>query len=194
MVEATKPKNPEEKVKEVEETTEEEEKKSESSGGGYGWLLPVVAIGAVAYVGYKAAYGKQGEFIGILGGAASVLTDSSSNKAASQSSQRRPPAAVAEQKDNEEGAAAQQQQPYQLEEEVDIESLTCPITQTLVNEPATTIHGHLFELSAIREWVRRKGTCPLTQKPLREDQIYPQFALKDTIAEMRRMKQETEAS
>jgi hypothetical protein len=60
-----------------------------------------------------------------------------------------------------------------------------------IKEPATTIYGQLFELSAIRDWVRRRGTCPLTRKPLREDQIYPQPALKATIAEMRR-KKETE--
>ena len=58
-----------------------------------------------------------------------------------------------------------------------------------VQEPATTIYGHLFELSAIREWVQARGVCPLTQQPLRVDQIYPQYGLKDTIAEMRRIKQ-----
>ena len=63
-----------------------------------------------------------------------------------------------------------------------------------VEEPATTIYGHLYELSALREWVRQKGTCPLTQKPLTQDQIYPQYALKDTIAEMRRIKKENQES
>ena len=33
--------------------------------------------------------------------------------------------------------------------DIDIESLMCPITQELIVEPASTIHGHLFELSAI---------------------------------------------
>ena len=59
-----------------------------------------------------------------------------------------------------------------------------------MNEPATTIYGHIYELSAIRQWVRSKGTCPLTQQRLTEAQIYPQYGLKDTIAEMRRIKQE----
>ena len=39
-------------------------------------------------------------------------------------------------------------------------------------------------------WVHQSGTCPLTQQPLRIDQLYPQFGLKDTIADMRRLKKE----
>ena len=35
-----------------------------------------------------------------------------------------------------------------------------------------------------------KGCCPLTQQPLTDDQIYPQYGLKDTIDEMRKMKRE----
>ena len=58
---------------------------------------------------------------------------------------------------------------YVLDPTQDIESLTCPITMETVEEPATTVYGHLFELSALREWVRQKGTCPLTQKPLTMD-------------------------
>lgn len=42
---------------------------------------------------------------------------------------------------------------YQLDPNMDIESLMCPITMEIVQEPATTIYGHLYELSAIREWV-----------------------------------------
>ena len=83
---------------------------------------------------------------------------------------------------------------YVLDPTQDIESLTCPITMETVEEPATTVYGHLYELSALREWVRQKGTCPLTQKPLTVDQIYPQYALKDTIAEMRRIKKENQES
>ena len=51
---------------------------------------------------------------------------------------------------------------YMLDADVDIDSVTCPITCCLINEPASTTYGHLFELSAIREWVEHNGTCPLT--------------------------------
>lgn len=57
--------------------------------------------------------------------------------------------------------------------DLEIESMTCPITQELIVEPASTVYGHVYELSAIKHWVQRKGRCPMTQKPLREDQIIP---------------------
>ena len=60
----------------------------------------------------------------------------------------------------------------QVEPGQEIESLTCPITMAQIREPASTIYGHLFEMSAIKEWVKKKGTCPLTNQPLREDQIF----------------------
>ena len=78
---------------------------------------------------------------------------------------------------------------FRLDPNMDIDTLTCPITMEPIEEPASTLYGHLFEMSAIRQWVRQTGTCPLTKKPLREDQLYPQYGLKDTINEMRRMKQ-----
>ena len=83
---------------------------------------------------------------------------------------------------------------YELPPDQDIDSLLCPITMEMIVEPATTPYGHLFELSAIRDWVSRTGTCPLTKKPLTESQIYPQYGLKDTIAEMRSMKRQNEES
>ena len=61
--------------------------------------------------------------------------------------------------------------------------------ETIV-EPATTIYGHLFEYRAILEWVREKGACPITNQPLRENQITVLYGLKDTIANLRRLRQE----
>ena len=65
--------------------------------------------------------------------------------------------------DEEEKKEEEPTQGYQLTADHNIESLTCPITMELISEPATTIHGHLYELSAIRDWVRKKGVCPMTQ-------------------------------
>ena len=36
---------------------------------------------------------------------------------------------------------------------ITIESMTCPITCEIMSEPAVTAYGHLYELSAIRDWV-----------------------------------------
>lgn len=42
------------------------------------------------------------------------------------------------------------------------ESLLCPISQILMNEPIlVTVCGHTFEGSIIREWVKKKPVCPL---------------------------------
>ena len=53
--------------------------------------------------------------------------------------------AVPEERKNEE---------YKLDRNVDIDSVTCPITCQIIKEPATTVYGHLFEEKAIREWVK----------------------------------------
>ena len=81
---------------------------------------------------------------------------------------------------------------YELDPSQDITCLTCPITMAIIEEPASTIYGHLFELSAIRDWVRQRGVCPVTRQPLREDQICPQYGLKDSIAQMRRINKEND--
>ena len=51
----------------------------------------------------------------------------------------------------------------QVEDLPDLEQFICPITQSMIKEPASTCYGHLFELEAIKQWVKEKGTCPLTQ-------------------------------
>ena len=56
---------------------------------------------------------------------------------------------------------------------MDIDSLECPITMETIREPASTVYGHLYEMSAIKAWVEQKGTCPMTQQSLTLDQIYP---------------------
>ena len=64
------------------------------------------------------------------------------------------------------------------------EVMLCPITLETIREPAMTIHGQLYEHQAVLQWVRVNGTDPMTQQPLNESQIYPQYTLKTTIVEM----------
>lgn len=107
-------------------------------------------IAKVAYVGLAAfAVGK-------------AIYDWSQQPAESESSNSQTKKQSEERKDAEPVS-------YELPPDQDIESLTCPITMTTIREPASTTYGHLYELSAIQEWVRMKGCCPLTQKPLTED-------------------------
>ena len=62
----------------------------------------------------------------------------------------------------------------ELEKLPEIESFVCPITKKSIIQPASTCYGHLFELSAIKQWVQENNSCPVTKKPLRLNQIFPQ--------------------
>ena len=81
----------------------------------------------------------------------------------------------------------------EIEDGPEIEQFVCPITHQMIKQPATTCYGHLYEHAAIKEWVEAKGKCPLTQKPLRPNQIFPQYSVKEAIAEMRKVSKELEA-
>ena len=62
----------------------------------------------------------------------------------------------------------------------------------MIKQPATTCYGHLYELKAIKDYVERKGKCPMTKKPLRPNQIFPQHSVKGAITEMRKVSKELE--
>ena len=47
----------------------------------------------------------------------------------------------------------------------------CPLTLEILREPVNTIYGHKFERKAILGWLQDHSTCPLTQQPLKADQI-----------------------
>lgn len=55
-----------------------------------------------------------------------------------------------------------------------------------MKEPVMTRYGQCYEKSAILEWVQKKGTCPLTKKPLTVNDIFPAYSLKNAIEEYRR--------
>ena len=76
---------------------------------------------------------------------------------------------------------------------MDIAAFTCPITCEMIKEPATTVYGHLFEHSAVINWVERVGRCPVTNQPLTKDQVFKQYNVKDAIDEMTKMKQKMDA-
>ena len=59
----------------------------------------------------------------------------------------------------------------------------------MIKEPATTVYGHLFEHSAILDWVERMGRCPVTNQPLTKEKIFKQYNVKGAIDEMTKMQQ-----
>jgi hypothetical protein len=50
-----------------------------------------------------------------------------------------------------------------------------------MEDPVMTPGGHSYERKGIEQWVRQRGRSPLTQEPVRLDQLKPNFALRDAI-------------
>jgi len=69
---------------------------------------------------------------------------------------------------------------------VNIDHYLCPITMEFMSEPMTTKYGHTFEKEAIEAWIDKHGTCPLTRKPLKKDELFPCIALKSAIEDLLR--------
>jgi hypothetical protein len=44
--------------------------------------------------------------------------------------------------------------------------LCCPITKVLLKHPVKGTDGHTYEKTALRRWLRMKGTSPLTRQPM----------------------------
>ncbi|KAJ6240541.1 wd repeat [Anaeramoeba flamelloides] len=57
----------------------------------------------------------------------------------------------------------------------------CPITHELLRDPVTTKHGHTFERVAITEHINRGGNCPFTRKPLKIEELAPNYLVKQMI-------------
>jgi hypothetical protein len=51
----------------------------------------------------------------------------------------------------------------------------------MIKEPAVTKYGHMYENSAITEWVERRGDCPLTKRPLTPSEVYKQYSVKEAM-------------
>ncbi len=49
----------------------------------------------------------------------------------------------------------------------------CPITQTLMQEPALTLQGNVYERAATTEWLQLHDTDPLTNNHLTEFTLIP---------------------
>ena len=52
----------------------------------------------------------------------------------------------------------------------------------IMRDPVSTPQGHTFEREAISEWVRVKGTCPLTREALSLGDLTPNRALRYVVA------------
>jgi hypothetical protein len=129
--------------------------------------------------GRDVAIGFAGALIGamIAGAAAYFMGERSEPEEAENPMTESQAAAVVNQNANQEAVT-------------EIEAFTCPITCQTIREPATSVYGHLYEHSAILEWVKKHKTCPLTGQPLEEGQIFKQYSVKEAIKSMQKLQEE----
>ena len=69
-----------------------------------------------------------------------------------------------------------------------LEAFTCPISQSLIEDPVSSKYGHIYEKSEITRWVTKYKKCPMTSQPLQLSELFPNFAVRDAIAEYKRLK------
>ena len=63
---------------------------------------------------------------------------------------------------------------------------TCPITQSVMEDPVSTLDGQTYERAAIEAWLAKKRTSPLTGTPLESTKLIPNVALRNAIQRMQK--------
>lgn len=69
------------------------------------------------------------------------------------------------------------------------DAFVCPLTKQVMSDPVTLENGQTFEREAIEKWFKeckesgRKLVCPLTLKELKNSDLKPSIALRNTIEE-----------
>ena len=82
----------------------------------------------------------------------------------------------------------EEQSTYALLDTNFFETLTCPITHQIMDDPVITKYGHSYERKEIENWIDKAGNDPLTKKPLTKNDIFPNYQLKNLIEEYKKMK------
>ena len=59
----------------------------------------------------------------------------------------------------------------------------CPITKQIMEDPVIDPEGNSYEKYAIKFWLTKNSTSPITRNPLTVDQLVPNRALQDAIQE-----------
>jgi hypothetical protein len=62
--------------------------------------------------------------------------------------------------------------------------VTCPITMVVMEEPVVADDGHTYERSAIAEWVKKKGTSPLTRERM-SSHFVPNMSIRKMIERLK---------
>jgi hypothetical protein len=66
----------------------------------------------------------------------------------------------------------------QNEESFSEKNLICPITNKIFQDPVLAGDGHVYERTAIVQWIREHGTSPITLEPISIDDLLPEQSIK----------------
>ena len=73
------------------------------------------------------------------------------------------------------------------------EGYLCPITHEVMSDPViNSVSGHSYERTHIEQWIKEKGTDPLTIQPTSMSQLTPNRNLRDVIEEWKKNKGKTQ--
>jgi len=65
----------------------------------------------------------------------------------------------------------------------------CPITQEIMREPVIAEDCHTYEKEAIEDWLEKNPTSPMTRQPISAENLIPNLALKQLIAQWKEEQQ-----
>jgi len=71
----------------------------------------------------------------------------------------------------------------------------CPISQEIMINPVTDCFGHTYEAKYINEWYLKNSRSPITNNPVINKTLVPNYAIKQLIAdylEQEKKKKETQ--
>jgi hypothetical protein len=66
----------------------------------------------------------------------------------------------------------------QNEESFSEKNLICPITHKIFQDPVLAGDGHVYERTAIIQWIQANGTSPITLEPLSIDDLVTEQSIK----------------
>ena len=62
-------------------------------------------------------------------------------------------------------------------------NLRCPISYEAMIDPVMTPAGHCYQRVALKGWIDKKGTCPITFKSIADKPLYPNIGLANQVEE-----------
>jgi hypothetical protein len=65
----------------------------------------------------------------------------------------------------------------------DNHAFMCPITMCRMQDPVIAMDGHSYERTAIVQWLQKNKRSPMTNEPIKNKMVVPNYNLRKLIAE-----------